>query len=90
MLLGGIVLQVGFQLERVVEMILDHAFTAVGDDQNILDSGSDSLLNDVLNRGLIHNIEHFLWNGLGSGEHAGPHTSGRNNCFSYFHNTILP
>ena len=58
------------QLHRMVKVVLNDPLAPVGDDQHILDPGGERLLYNVLNGGFIHNVEHFLGHGLGSGEHA--------------------
>lgn len=65
-------------------MIFYDALAAVGNNQDILNPGGNSLFNDVLNGRLIHNIEHFLRHSLRSGQHARAHTRGRNNRFFTF------
>ena len=52
--------QVQLQLQIIVEMILNRALVMPGDDQNILDSRSQCLFNDILNRRLIYNRQHLL------------------------------
>ena len=48
------------QLVGVVKMILDKALSPAGDHQDIGDPGGGGLFNDILNRGLVHDREHFL------------------------------
>src|SRR5258707_15176308 len=55
----------------VVEMIFDGVLAFSGDDNNVLDSGSDAFFRDVLNLRLVNNPEHFFWLGLGGGEEEG-------------------
>jgi hypothetical protein len=59
--------QLSFQLEVIVKMILDGAFATPGDENNFCRARRHSLFHRVLNQGLVHNREHFLWAGLGRG-----------------------
>ncbi len=56
----------------VVEMILDGAFTAPGDEKDLLNTVGDEFLDNVLDDGLARHRKHFLWLGLGGGEEASP------------------
>ena len=73
------------QLHRMVKVVLNDPLAPVGDDQHILDPGGERLLYNVLNGGFIHNVEHFLGHGLGSGEHARAQPCCGNDCFFNFH-----
>ena len=77
-------LEILFQLECMVEVILDHALAAVGDDEDVLDPRSDSFLNEILDRGFVHDVEHFLRNGFGCGQYARAETCRRNDRFLDF------
>ena len=55
------------QFRRMIEMILNQRFAAVGNNQDILDPACDSLLHDILDSGLVHNRKHLFGNGLGCG-----------------------
>ena len=68
-----------------VEVILDNSFSAVGDDEDICDARGDSLLDDVLDSGLVHDGEHFLRHGLCSREYSCTQTGGGDDCFCDFH-----
>ena len=57
--------QVELELERPVEVVLEGALAAPGDDQDVGDAGPDRLLDDVLDRRLVDEREHLL--GLGFG-----------------------
>ncbi|MNL85025.1 hypothetical protein D3C87_2131920 [compost metagenome] len=41
-------------------MVLDGTFAFTGNDNNILDTGSDGFLYDVLNSWLVDDRQHFL------------------------------
>src|SRR5579859_472236 len=49
-------------------MIFHGAFSAPGDDNDVLDPGGDCFFNAVLNDGLVDQSQHFLRNYLGSRE----------------------
>jgi hypothetical protein len=70
------------ELEGVVEVILDGALLAAGDDDHLLDSGRDGLFNAVLDDGFVNERQHFLWLCLGRGQEPGPPTRGRKDGFS--------
>ena len=63
----------------LVEMILDRPLASTGDNQNILQSRSDSFLDHVLNRGLVHDGEHLFRLRFCGGEEPCPETCSRNN-----------
>ena len=56
------------QLELMVEMILDHALVAAGDEDEMLDARRASLIDDMLDNRPVDDGEHFLGNGLGGGQ----------------------
>ena len=64
----------GFELELAVEMILDHALVAPGDENEMLDAGLARLVHDVLDQRPVDHGQHFLRHGLGGGQEAGAET----------------
>ena len=59
------------QLELAVEVILDRALVAAGDEDEMLDTGLARLVDHVLDQRPVDHRQHFLRNGLGGGEEAG-------------------
>src|SRR5258705_2496558 len=60
------------ELELTVEMILDDAPVASGDEDEMLDAGLPRLVNDVLDHRPVDDRQHFLGHGLGGGQESGP------------------
>ena len=48
----------------MVKMILNGTLISVCDNKDFLNAGIKSLFNNILNCGLINDVEHFLWNGF--------------------------
>ncbi len=59
------------KLELAVEMVLDHAFVAAGDEDQMLDAGLARLIHHVLDERPVHHRQHFLRHGLGRRQEAG-------------------
>ena len=68
-------------LRAAVKMVLYGTLSATTNNQNIGNTASQCLFNNILNGGLIHNGQHFLGAGLGSRQKTCAQASGRNNCF---------
>ena len=62
------VLEVVLELEGGVEVILDGALVAAGDEDDLREPGGHRLLDHVLDRGLVHQGQHFLRLRLGGGQ----------------------
>ncbi|MNE62094.1 hypothetical protein D3C80_1573560 [compost metagenome] len=60
----SILQQSGFQLERIVKVILDRPLALTGNDDNVLNAGSDGFFHDILDGRLVDNRKHFLRHGL--------------------------
>ena len=60
-----------FQFELAVEMVLDHALVAAGDEDEMLDAGLARLVDHVLDQRPVDHRQHFLGHGLGGGQEAG-------------------
>ncbi len=58
------------QLELAVEMVLDHALVAAGDEDEVLDAGRLRLVHHVLDERTVDHRQHLLRHGLGRGEKA--------------------
>ena len=59
------------QLELAVEMILDDALVAPGDEDEMLDAGLARFVDDVLDQRPVDHRQHFLGHGLGGGQEPG-------------------
>ena len=78
----------GVELEHAVEMILDHALVAPGDEDEMLDAGFLGLVEYVLDQRLVDDGQHFLRHRLGGGQDAGAETGDRENGFADFHGNV--
>ena len=76
--------QLFFQLRATVEVILDDALVAAQNDEDIGDAGTHSFFHQILDGGLVHDGQHALGHGLGSGQHAGAKTGGRDDALVTF------
>src|SRR6266852_2679157 len=65
-------------------MVFDGIFSFAGNDDDVLDSGSDALFGDVLNLRLVDDGEHFFRLRLGGGEEARAKSRGREDSFADF------
>ncbi len=59
------------ELELAVEMVLDHALVAAGDEDEMLDAGLARFVHHVLDQRPVHHRQHFLRHGLGGRQEAG-------------------
>ena len=75
----------GVEFEHAVEMILDHALVAPGDEDEMLDAGFPGLVVHVLDQRLVDDGQHFLRHRLGGGQDAGAETGDREDGFADFH-----
>ena len=64
------ILEVVLELEGRVEVVLDGALVAPGDEDDLVEAGGDRLLHHVLDGGLVHEGQHLLGLGLGGGQKA--------------------
>ena len=60
-----------FQLELLVEMILDDRLIAPGDEDEVLDPGLARLVHGVLDQRAVYDRQHFLGHRLGGGQETG-------------------
>ena len=60
-----------FQLELAVEMVLDDALVAAGDEDEMLDAGLARLVDHVLDQRPVDHRQHLLGHGLGGRQEAG-------------------
>ncbi len=78
----ALLLEQVLELVGVVEVILDRALLAAGDDDHLLDAGRDRFLDGVLDDRLVDQRQHLLGLRLGRGQEAGAPTGGREDCLS--------
>ena len=74
--------QVGGELGVVVEVVLDGALLAAGDEQELAQALLDHLFHHVLHHGLGAHGQHLLGLGLGRRQKPGAHASHRENSFA--------
>src|SRR5436190_4482542 len=63
-------LELGLELVGLVEMVLDRALVAAGDEDHVGDAGSGRLFHRVLNERLVDDRHHLLRARLGDGQEA--------------------
>src|SRR5882724_2008666 len=78
----------GVELVHPVEMVLDHALVAAGDEDEMFDAGLFGLVDHVLDQWLVDDGQHFLWHRLGGGQDAGAEAGDRKNGFADFHGGV--
>jgi hypothetical protein len=84
LLLFAVFFQEILEKRRSVEVILDGAFAAAGDNNDVLDAGGHAFFRHVLNLRLIDNGEHFFGLRFGGRQKPRAQSGGRQNCFSDF------
>ena len=62
--------ELGLELVRLVEMVLDRALVAAGDEDHVGDAGRRGLLDRVLDQRLVDDRQHLLRTRLGDGQEA--------------------
>ena len=82
--------QRGVELEHPVEMILDYALVAPGNEDEMLDAGLLGLIDHILDQRLVDDGQHFLRHRLGGGQDAGAETGDREDGFADFHGSRGP
>ena len=74
------------KLELAVEMILDDALVAAGDENEMLDAGLAGFVHDPLDHRTVDDREHFLGHGLGGRQKAGAEAGdGEDGLADFFH-----
>ena len=71
------------ELDRAVEVVLEAALAATGDDEDVVDAGPHGLLDDVLDRRLVDHRQHLLGLRLGGGQEAGAQPGGRDDGLAH-------
>ena len=77
-----------FQLEAVVEVVLDGTLLAARDDDDLLDAGRHRLLDGVLDDRLVDERQHLLGLRLGGGQEASAPACGREDCLANAHRIL--
>ena len=70
------------ELELAVEMVLDHALVAAGDEDEMLDAGLARLVDHVLDQRPVDHGQHLLGHRLGGGKEARAEAGDRKNRFA--------
>jgi hypothetical protein len=79
-----------FQLELPIEMILDDALVAPGDEDEMLDAGFAGLVDNVLDQRPVDHRQHFLRHRLGGGQKPGAEAGhGKDSFTDGFHRVPL-
>ncbi len=81
-------LQRGVKLVHAVEMVLDHALVAAGDEDEMFDAGLPGLIDHILDQRLVDDGQHFLRHRLGGGQDAGAEAGDREDGFADFHGIV--
>ncbi len=74
-----------FQLQIVIEMILDDALVPVGDENDVLDPGAHGFFHNILHHRLVVDRQHFLGDVLAGRQRAGSPPGHGNNDFTNVH-----
>ena len=72
----ALLLEVVLELEVAVEVVLDRALAAAGDDEDVGEPGPHRLLDHVLDRRLVDDRQHLLGLALGGRQEPGPEARG--------------
>ena len=70
------------ELELAVEMVLDDALVAAGDEDEMLDAGLARLVDHVLDQRPVDHRQHLLRHGLGGRQEPGAEPGDRENGFA--------
>src|SRR6185437_11234580 len=78
-----------FELDLPVEVIFDDRLVTTSDENEMLDPGFTSLINNVLDQWSIDHWQHFLRHGLGGRKKSRPEASNGEDGLPYSHNDFL-
>ncbi len=80
------------ELVLPVEMVLDDALVAAGDEDDVLDPGGARLVDHVLHDGPVDDGEHFLRHGLGGRQEARAEAGHGKDRFAngFYHGGFMP
>ena len=84
-LLFSVPQQAILQVGGIVKIVLNGRLAAVGDDQDLLDAGSDSLFDNVLQNRFVHQGQHFLGDAFGVRQQPRAESGRGDNGLSDFH-----
>ena len=82
--------QGGIQLKAEVEVVFHRTFAAAGDDDDVLDAGSNGLFNAILDDGLVDQRQHLFRNDFGGRQKARAKAARRKNRFAYILSFMSP
>ena len=80
----AIALEIFFQFDGPVEVVLDRAFAPSGDDDNVFDSGGNRFFHGILNEWLVDERQHFFWRRFCGRKEACAKACSRNHGFAHF------
>ncbi len=80
----AVLFEKSFEEWRSVEVILDRALAAAGNNDDVLDAGSHAFFSNILNLRLIDNGQHFFGLRFGGRQKARAQAGGRQNGFADF------
>ena len=83
----ALLLECLLELGHVIEMARQVLFVAPGDDEHVVQPGSDGFFDHVLNRRLVDDRQHLFRHRLCRGQESSAEPCGRNHCFR--HRTAL-
>src|SRR3972149_2835978 len=76
------------ELKGGIEVVLDGGFAHACHDYDLGGAGFFCHLDPVLDKGLVHKREHFLWNSLRRREEPRPEACGREDRLLYLHSSL--
>jgi hypothetical protein len=78
----AVALEVFFQFDGPVEVVLDRTFPPPGDNDNVFDSGGDRFFHGILNEWFVDERQHFFGRRFRRGKEARAEASGGNHSFT--------
>src|SRR3989344_4062908 len=71
-----------------IKMVLNCPFMPTCNDNYLLNSGLDCLLDNILDYGFVHNRQHFFWLGFCCRQKTGAEAGSWNYYFAYFFHKV--